>query len=54
MPEPMVRTDIEAGRLSPLELPDYRGGEYPLQIAYKTDSPPGPAGQWLVEQFAEP
>jgi DNA-binding transcriptional LysR family regulator len=54
MPEPMVRTDIAAGRLSTLDLPDYRGGEYPLQIAYKTDTPPGPAGQWLVERFAEP
>jgi DNA-binding transcriptional LysR family regulator len=54
MPEPMVRTDIEAGRLSPLDLPDYRGGEYPLQIAYKTDTPPGPAGQWLAERFAKP
>jgi DNA-binding transcriptional LysR family regulator len=53
MPDPMVRMDIEAGRLSPLDLPDFRGGEYLLQIAYKTDTPPGPAGQWLIEQLVE-
>jgi DNA-binding transcriptional LysR family regulator len=53
MPHSMVRMDIEAGRLSPLDLPDFKGGEYLLQIAYKTDTPPGPAGQWLTEQLAE-
>lgn len=49
MPEPMVRADVDAGRLVHLQLPDWRGGVYPVQVAYKTDSPPGPAGQWLIE-----
>jgi DNA-binding transcriptional LysR family regulator len=49
MPEPMVRSDLEAGRLMHLQLLDFRGGVYPLQIAYRNESPPGPAGQWLIE-----
>jgi DNA-binding transcriptional LysR family regulator len=49
MPEPMVRADLDAGRLVHLQLPDWRGGVYALQVAYKNDSPPGPAGQWLIE-----
>jgi DNA-binding transcriptional LysR family regulator len=49
MPEPMVRADVDAGRLVRLEMADWRGGVYPLQVAHKNDSPPGPAGQWLIE-----
>ncbi|MDB6089025.1 MAG: DNA-binding transcriptional regulator, LysR family [Gammaproteobacteria bacterium] len=49
MPEPMVRADVDAGRLVRLQMPDWRGGVYPLQVAHKNDSPPGPAGQWLIE-----
>jgi DNA-binding transcriptional LysR family regulator len=51
MPEPMVRADIEAGRLVRLNLLDWRGGEYVMQAVYKTDTPPGPAGQWLIERL---
>lgn len=53
MPEPMVRADMDAGRLVHLQLPEWRGGMYPLQVAYKNDSPPGPAGQWLIECLIE-
>jgi hypothetical protein len=49
MPEPMVRADLDAGRLVHLQLLDFRGGLYPLQIAHMNESPPGPAGQWLIE-----
>jgi DNA-binding transcriptional LysR family regulator len=49
MPEPMVRADLQAGRLTHLQLPEFRGGEYPLQVAYRNESPPGRAGQWLIE-----
>jgi DNA-binding transcriptional LysR family regulator len=49
MPEPMVRGDLEAGRLAHLQLPEWRGGEYPLQVVHKNDTPPGPAGKWLIE-----
>jgi DNA-binding transcriptional LysR family regulator len=51
MPEPTVRADIESGRLVRLDLPDWRGGVYPMQVVHKIESPPGPAGRWLVERL---
>jgi DNA-binding transcriptional LysR family regulator len=51
MPEPMVRADIEAGRLVRLNLRDWRGGEYSMQVVHKADTPPGPAGRWLIERL---
>lgn len=51
MPEPVVRTDIEAGRLVRLKLRNWRGGEYTLQAIHKVDTPPGPAGRWLIERL---
>lgn len=51
MPEPIVRADIESGRLVQLNLPDWRGGEYAMQAIHKTDSPPGPAGRWLIKRL---
>lgn len=52
MPEPMVREDLEAGRLVRLDLPDCRGGDYRLDAIYRTDTPPGPAASWLISRFA--
>jgi len=54
MPEPMVRADLEAGRLVRLTLKDYRGGDYQLQVVHKIETPPGPAGQWLIERLRAP
>lgn len=51
MPEPIVRADIESGRLVRLNLPDWRGGEYGMQAIHKIDTPPGPAGRWLIERL---
>ena len=51
MPEPIVRADIETGRLVRLNLPDWRGGEHTMQAIHKTDTPPGPAGRWLIERL---
>jgi DNA-binding transcriptional LysR family regulator len=51
MPEPMVRADIESGRLVRLHLPDWRGGEYEMQVVHKIETPPGPAGRWLIERL---
>jgi DNA-binding transcriptional LysR family regulator len=51
MPEPTVRADIEAGRLVRLDLRDWRGGEYTMQAVHKTDTPPGPAGRWLIDRL---
>lgn len=54
MPEPMVRADIEAGRLVQLDLRDWRGGLYMMQVVHKTETPPGPAGRWLIERLVLP
>jgi DNA-binding transcriptional LysR family regulator len=51
MPEPMVRADLEAGRLVRLNLREWRGGEIPMHAIHKADTPPGPAGRWLIEQL---
>jgi DNA-binding transcriptional LysR family regulator len=51
MPEPMVRDDINTGRLVRLDLPDCKGGPYRLQAIYRTDTPPGPAARFLVDHF---
>ncbi len=51
LPEPMVREDLASGRLVVLDLPDCRGGPYRLQAIHRTDTPPGPAGSWLIARF---
>jgi DNA-binding transcriptional LysR family regulator len=51
MPEPTVRADIESGKLVRLKLPEWRGGEYPMMAIHKIDTPPGPAGRWLIERL---
>jgi DNA-binding transcriptional LysR family regulator len=51
MPEPVVRADIVAGRLVRLNLRNWRGGEYNLQAVHKVDTPPGPAGRWLIDRL---
>ena len=51
MPEPMVRADIKAGKLVRLDLPDWRGGVYPMQVVHKIETPPGPAGRWIIERL---
>lgn len=53
MPEPMVHRDIAEGRLVRLNVPETRGGFYPLQALYRTDTPPGPAGAWLIRKLVE-
>jgi DNA-binding transcriptional LysR family regulator len=51
MPEPMVREDIAAGRLIRLDMPEYKDGFIRLHAIYRTDTPPGPAGSWLIARF---
>ena len=52
MPVPMVREDLEAGRLVRLDLPDCKGGAYRFDAIYRTDTPPGPAASYLISRFA--
>jgi DNA-binding transcriptional LysR family regulator len=51
MPEPMVREDVERGRLVQLDMPEYKDGFIRLHAIYLTDTPPGPAGSWLIARF---
>jgi DNA-binding transcriptional LysR family regulator len=51
MPVPMIQDDLNAGRLVRLDVPDFSGGDYALQVIYRTDTPPGPAGSWLISRF---
>jgi DNA-binding transcriptional LysR family regulator len=52
MPEPMVREDIEAGRLVHLDMAEVKRGSVRLYAIYRTDTPPGPAGSWLIARLA--
>ena len=53
MPLPMVAGDLATGALVQLDLPDHSGGHYGLSAIWRSDSPPGPAGAWLRDQFVE-
>ena len=52
MPEPMVHKDVEQGKLVQLDMPELRSGSLRLYAIYRTDTPPGPAGSWLIARFA--
>jgi hypothetical protein len=47
----MVREDIEGGRLVALDMPELRVGSVRLYAIYRTDTPPGRAGSWLISRF---
>lgn len=53
MPESMVREDLATGRLVPLHLSVDSGEDYPIYLIQRADTPPGQAGKWLMERFAE-
>jgi len=53
MPLPMIREDLQSGRLVKLDMPDAPGGDYGLQVIYRTDTPPGPAATFLIRRLAE-
>ena len=51
MPAWIVAEDLAAGRLVELDLPDRTAFEFPVDMIYRADTPPGPAAAWLVERF---
>ena len=51
MPEPMVREDVKKGRLVQLDMREYKDAFMRLHAIYRTDTPPGPAGSWLIDRF---
>lgn len=52
MPLPMIEPDLVAGTLVRLEMPDHPGGNYRFAGIWRRDVPPGPAGLWLIHNFA--
>ncbi len=53
MPRAMVESDLAAGRLVALDLPEAPGAYYRLSALWRRDTLPGPAARWLVEKFSE-
>jgi DNA-binding transcriptional LysR family regulator len=51
LPASVAGKDIMSGELVALNLAAYEQSEYPLYSMCRASSPPGPAGQWLVEAF---
>lgn len=51
MPMPMIENDLATGKLVVIEMPDNIGGDYAMDAIYRTDTPPGPAGSWLIERL---
>lgn len=51
MPLPMIEGDLAAGTLTRLAMPDHPGGAYRFTAIWRRDTPPGPAAQWLLDQF---
>jgi DNA-binding transcriptional LysR family regulator len=53
MPLPMIETDLASGALVRLAMPDGPPIPYAFDGIYRSDSPPGPAGSWLLQRLAE-
>jgi DNA-binding transcriptional LysR family regulator len=52
MPVPMIETDLIAGTLVALDMPDLTGMTYMFEGIHRADAPPGPATSWLLGRFA--
>lgn len=53
MPLHAVAKDISEGRLVELKIQDVPPGglKLPMSVVYRADSPPGPAGRWMIERL---
>ncbi|MGF6917902.1 LysR substrate-binding domain-containing protein [Paraburkholderia sp. 40] len=52
MPLHVVQADVDSGALVPLEFEETRANvAISLSAIYRTDTPPGPAGRWLLDQI---
>jgi len=54
MPLPMIESDLVAGTLVRLAMPDDTGGTYRFSAIHRSDVAPGPATAWLMERFVGP
>lgn len=53
MPLGMIESDLVAGTLVRLNMPDLPGGNYRFFALHRPDAPPGPAAQWLMMRFVD-
>jgi DNA-binding transcriptional LysR family regulator len=53
MPLPMIEGDLVAGTLVRLTMPDVAGMTYRFDGIFRSDTPPGPAGSWLLHYLAD-
>ncbi|HEY4250512.1 MAG TPA: LysR family transcriptional regulator [Roseomonas sp.] len=53
MPLPMIEEDLATGKLVMLDMPDDISGDYVMDAIYRTDTPPGPAGAWLIAHLRQ-
>jgi len=53
MPLPLIQSDLVAGTLKRLAMPDHPGGIYRFAGVWRRDTPPGPAASWLLGQFVQ-
>jgi DNA-binding transcriptional LysR family regulator len=51
MPVEMVHWDLEAGRLVQLDINEGSSFSFPIYVINRGDEQPGPAAQWLMQQF---
>lgn len=55
MPCPLVEADLTSGLLVEIRPDRFGSGPYVMTMsaAYMTETPPGPAGRWLIERLKE-
>jgi DNA-binding transcriptional LysR family regulator len=51
MPSFMVEDDIARGRLRAVQISPPVDARLPMQAVYRRESPPGPAGRWLIDSL---
>lgn len=51
MPWQMIEGDLQSGALVRLAMPDSTEGVYGFWGIWRRDQPPGPAAQWLLDEF---
>ena len=53
MPMHLVAEDLASGKLVRLALPTRPGVQQSFTLLHRIDSPPGPAGQWLMQRLID-
>ena len=51
LPRHMIARDLARGRLVQLNVPDWHHTIYALRAIWRRDTPPGPAGCWLLDML---